>query len=74
MEIQEDIQERVLWVEPSVIQISVREGEVEVAGELESSTDVEIFEQLVQKVPGVVSMRSSVTYRVPIGNGDRSPR
>jgi predicted transcriptional regulator len=73
-EIQQDILERVLWVEPSAIEISVREGEVEVAGELESSTDVEIFEQLVQKVPGVVSLQSRLTYRVANGNGERSRR
>jgi CBS domain-containing protein len=73
-EIQQDILERVLWAEPSAVQISVREGEVEVAGELETSTDVEIFEQLVQKVPGVVALRSRVTYRVRNRNGERSPR
>jgi CBS domain-containing protein len=73
-EIQKDIVERVLWAEPSAIEISVREGEVEVAGELETSTDVEIFEQLVERVPGVVSVESRVTYRVPNGNGERSRR
>ena len=74
MEIQKDILQRVLWAEPSAIEIVVREGEVEVAGELETSTDVQIFEQLVEKVPGVVSVESRVTYRVPNGNGERSRR
>jgi CBS domain-containing protein len=73
-EIQKDIVQRVLWAEPSAIAIHVREGEVEVAGELETSTDVEIFEQLVAKVPGVVSVQSRVTCRVPNGNGERSRR
>jgi CBS domain-containing protein len=73
-EIQKDIVERVLWAEPSAIAISVREGEVEVAGELETSTDVEIFEQLVAKVPGVVSVQSRVTHRPPNGNAERSRR
>jgi CBS domain-containing protein len=73
-EIQKDIVERVLWAEPSAIAILVREGEVEVAGELETSTDVEIFEQLVAKVPGVVSVHSRVTHRLPNGNGERSRR
>ena len=73
-EIQQDILERVLWAEPSTVQITVREGEVEVAGELETSTDVEIFEQLVRKVPGVVSVDSRVTYRVANRNGERSRR
>jgi len=74
MEIQKDILQRVLWAEPSAIEISVREGEVEVAGELETRTDVEIFEQLVERVPGVVSVESRVTYRVANGNGERSRR
>jgi CBS domain-containing protein len=74
IEIQKDILERVLWAEPSAIDLSVREGEVEVAGELETSTDVQIFEQLVEKVPGVVSLQSRVTYRVRNANGERSGR
>jgi CBS domain-containing protein len=74
IEIQKDILERVLWAEPSAIDLSVCEGEVEVAGELETSTDVEIFEQLVEKVPGVVSVQSRVTYRVRNANGERSGR
>ena len=74
IEIQKDILERVLWAEPSAINLSVREGEVEAAGELETSTDVEIFEQLVEKVPGVVSVQSRVTYRVRNANGERSGR
>jgi predicted transcriptional regulator len=74
MEIQTDILERVLWAEPSAVGISVREGEVEVAGELETSTDVAIFEKLVGRVPGVVSVQSSVTARIPNGNGERNPR
>lgn len=74
MEIQTDILERVLWAEPSAVAISVREGEVEVAGELETSTDVAIFEKLVGRVPGVVSVQSSVIARIQNGNGERSPR
>jgi CBS domain-containing protein len=73
-EIQQDILERVLWADPSAINLFVREGEVEASGELETSTDVEIFEQLVEKVPGVVSLKSSVTYRVANRNGERSRR
>ena len=73
-EIQQDILERVLWADPSAINLFVREGEVEASGELETSTDVEIFEQLVAKVPGVVSLKSSVTYRVANRNGERSRR
>jgi CBS domain-containing protein len=71
-EIQKDIVERVLWVEPSTIDILVREGEVRIGGELETSTDVEIFERLVERVPGVVSVQSTVTARIANGDGERS--
>jgi CBS domain-containing protein len=73
-EIQKDIVERVLWVEPSTIDILVREGEVRLGGELETSTDVEIFERLVERVPGVVSVHSTVTARIVNGDGERSRR
>jgi predicted transcriptional regulator len=68
IEIQEDILQRVLWADPAAIHISVREGEVQVAGELETSTDVAICEQLLEKVPGVVSVQSTLTHRGPNGN------
>ena len=74
LEIRHDILERVLWAEPSAVAISVREGEVEVAGQLDTSTDVAILEQLIERVPGVVSVQSTVTSRMPNGNGERSRR
>jgi CBS domain-containing protein len=63
-EIREDILARVLWVEPDAIDVSVRDGEVELDGQLETSTDTEVLEKLVQRIPGVVSVHSTVTYRV----------
>jgi CBS domain-containing protein len=71
-EIQKEIVERVLWAEPSAIAISVTDGEVQIGGELETRTDVQILEQLVERVPGVVSVQSTVTSRIPNGNGERS--
>ena len=55
-------------VEPTAIEVSVREGEVHVAGELATSTDVAVCERLLEKVPGVVSVQSSLTFRVQNGN------
>ena len=74
LEIRHDILERVIWAEPSAVAISVREGEVEVAGQLDTSTDVAILEQLIERVPGVVSVQSTVTSCMPNGNGERSRR
>lgn len=63
-EIRDDVLERVLWVEPKTITIAVRNGEVELAGELETSTDAAVLVNLVERIPGVVAVRSNVTHRV----------
>ena len=41
----------------------VRDGEVNLAGELDTEAETEVLEKLVAKVPGVVSVRSAVTFR-----------
>jgi len=63
-EIREDVLKRALWVEPDTIEVDVSDGEVALYGELATSSDVAVLEKLVEKVPGVVSMRSNVTHRV----------
>ena len=64
VEIREDVLHRVLWVEPGRIEVAVRDGDVTLSGELETSADVAVLERLVEKVPGVVSVRSNVTRRI----------
>ena len=63
-EIREDILQRVLWAGPERVRIVVREGEVDLSGELDTRSDVEVLERLVLKVTGVVSVRSTVTHRI----------
>ncbi len=63
-EIREQILRRILWVEPDSFQVSVRGGEVELAGELETEADLSVLLKLVQKVPGVVAVRSAVSHRL----------
>ena len=63
-EIREDVLHRVLWIEPGRIEIAVRDGEVTLGGELETSADVAVLERLVEKVPGVVAVRSDVKRRI----------
>lgn len=62
-EIRDDVLRRVLWLTPGVIEVDVRDGEVDLAGELDSEADAEMLERLVAKVPGVVSVRSAVAAR-----------
>ena len=62
-EIRDDVLRRVLWLTPGVIDVDVRQGEVNLAGELETEAEIEVLEKLVAKVPGVVSVSSAVTFR-----------
>ncbi len=63
-EIREDVLRRALWLEPDAVEITVLRGEVELAGEIEAKSDVEVLKKLVQRIPGVVSVSSYVLYRV----------
>jgi CBS domain-containing protein len=64
-EIRDDVLERTLWAEPGRVEVVARDGDVELVGELDTPADVEILEKLVTKVPGVVSVRSTVVARHP---------
>ena len=62
-EIRDDVLLRMIWAEPTSVEVSVLDGVVELRGELESKTDVELLETFVGRVPGVVSVACSVGYR-----------
>lgn len=62
-EIRDEVLRRVLWLTPGVVQVEVRDGEVDLAGELDTEAEVEVLEKLVATVPGVVAVRSAVTVR-----------
>lgn len=62
-EIRDEVLRRVLWLAPGVIQVDVRDGEVDLAGELDTEAEAEVLEKLVAKIPGVVAVRSAVTVR-----------
>ena len=66
-EIRDDILQRVLWVNPSAFTVSVRDGDVELTGELETEGQVELLESLVERVPGVVSVRAHVGHSDRVG-------
>jgi CBS domain-containing protein len=62
-EISEDVLKRMLWVEAPDLDVSVERGEVVLSGELERKTDAELLPRFVARVPGVISVRSSLTWR-----------
>lgn len=62
-EIRSDVVERAMWLSPGEIDVRVRDGEVELAGSVDTRIDAEVLERLAARVPGVVSVASTVTWR-----------
>jgi CBS domain-containing protein len=62
-EINTEVLARTLWVEDDVV-VEVSRGAVSLAGQLERRSDVELLERLVAAVPGVVTVASSVAWRL----------
>ena len=63
-EIRNDVIAEMLWLEPHVVELTVEDGEVELEGQLEHHSDAELLANLAARVPGVVSVRSQLTWRV----------
>ena len=62
-EIRDEVLRGVLWLTPGLIHVEVRDGEVDLAGELDTEAEADVLEKLVANVPGVVAVRSAVTVR-----------
>ena len=62
-EIRTDVIGRALWLDPRAIDVRVDRGEVSLSGEVESRTDAEALPHLVELVPGVVSVESTIAWR-----------
>jgi CBS domain-containing protein len=56
-EIVEEVLRRELWLDPSAFEVAVSEGEVELAGHVESEAQAELLRSRVRLVPGVVSVQ-----------------
>jgi CBS domain-containing protein len=67
-EIREEVVLRSLWIAPERVTVSVEDGEVTLLGEVETQTEAELLPQFVQRVPGVVSVLSKLTWEA--GNGE----
>jgi CBS domain-containing protein len=61
-EIEQDVLARSLWIPPGTVSVEVERGEVELAGRVGSRTVGEFLPRLVERVPGVVSVRSDLTW------------
>jgi CBS domain-containing protein len=64
MEIRKELIGRTFWLQPTDLDVQVREGEVTVAGEVDTKSDAELLPELIAQVPGVVSVDSKLTWKV----------
>lgn len=63
-EIREDVLQRILWIDPSQLFVSVCEGDVVVTGSVENRSAAELVDAYVRGVPGVVSVLTSLTWAI----------
>ena len=61
-EIRSDVLLRALWIVPDSVEVEVDEGVVTLTGRVENRETAEILPRYVQRVPGVVAVRSEVTW------------
>jgi CBS domain-containing protein len=63
-EIRDDVIRRTLWIEyDENLHVQVQRGQVTLFGELGRRSDAELLPDFVARVPGVVSVRSNLTWR-----------
>jgi len=62
-EIREDVFERRLMLDPASLDVDVLDGEVELAGQVETRADARLIPGFVEQVPGVVRVRSKLSWR-----------
>lgn len=61
-EIREDVAGRMLWIDAKRLEVEVERGEVLLRGQLDTELEAELLERRVQFVPGVVGVRSELTW------------
>jgi CBS domain-containing protein len=70
-EIREEILLRSYWIPEGKVQVAVRDGEVTLTGIVESDLLTELLPESIQRVPGVVAVRSQLRVRA---EPEESPR
>jgi CBS domain-containing protein len=63
-EIRDDVAGRMLWLDTNRLVVEVERGEVVLRGQLDTELEAELLEKRVMLVPGVVDVRSQLTWPV----------
>jgi CBS domain-containing protein len=66
-EIRNDVLLRALWIPPESVEVAVEDGAVTLTGMVENRATAEMLPGFVQRVPGVVAVRSEVTWETEDG-------
>ena len=62
-EIEEDVVLHRFWISPGSVTVTVADGEVTLAGEVETEDNAELLGRYVARVPGVVTLNSKLHWR-----------
>jgi CBS domain-containing protein len=76
-EIKESVAGRMLWIDANRLDVEVERGEVVLRGQVDTELEAELLEKRVPLVPGVVGVRSELTWPVdrkgqPVGERARA--
>jgi len=63
-EIREDLIRRVLFVDPSTVDVSVSNGVVKLFGKIGTRTEVRLMEELTRRLDGVVDVDNELQWRI----------
>jgi CBS domain-containing protein len=61
-EIREEVIGRTLWIEDEKLDVTVERGQVTLSGQVERKSDAELLPRFIARVPGVISVRSTLTW------------
>jgi CBS domain-containing protein len=59
----EEMAHKTLWIESEGLHLHVHDGDVHLSGKLERRSDAELLPRFVARVPGVVSVRSTLRWK-----------
>jgi CBS domain-containing protein len=63
-ELRDDVVTGTLWIDPKAVSIDVKDGVVTLGGEVDTRADAELLSLFALRVPGVVEVRSRLTWRI----------
>jgi CBS domain-containing protein len=62
--IRQDVILRILWLDPALFTVVVKDGVASISGRVERRSTAEMIEHLVRMVPGVVDVHASVSWSI----------